>query len=214
MEGRRVNKKIRIVLADDHPIMTEGLKLTISSWEEFEVIGIASDGEKAVEMSVKLLPDLVITDMQMPKLSGAEIIKRLKEKIPGIRILAFTTFSDTETVSRAVNAGCDGFLLKVIEPEKLRASLLSIASGLNVYDEDVIKQMKKGLKEEPGVVFSKREQEIIRYICQGMTNAEIADKLHLRPGTVKNIVSLLLSKCGCISRAQLVKYASEKGLME
>lgn len=214
MEGRRVNKKIRIVLADDHPIMTEGLKLTISSWEEFEVIGIASDGEKAVEMSVKLLPDLVITDMQMPKLSGAEIIKRLKEKIPGIRILAFTTFSDAETVSRAVKAGCDGFLLKVIEPEKLRASLLSIASGLNVYDEDVIKQMKKGLKEELGVVFSKREQEIIRYICQGMTNAEIADKLHLRPGTVKNIVSLLLSKCGCISRAQLVKYASEKGLME
>ncbi len=209
-----MNKKIRIVLADDHPIMTEGLKLTISSWEEFEVIGIASDGEKAVEMSVKLLPDLVITDMQMPKLSGAEIIKRLKEKIPGIRILAFTTFSDAETVSRAVKAGCDGFLLKVIEPEKLRASLLSIASGLNVYDEDVIKQMKKGLKEEPGVVFSKREQEIIRYICQGMTNAEIADKLHLRPGTVKNIVSLLLSKCGCISRAQLVKYASEKGLME
>ena len=209
-----MNKKIRIVLADDHPIMTEGLKLTISSWEEFEVIGIASDGEKAVEMSVKLLPDLVITDMQMPKLSGAEIIKRLKEKIPGIRILAFTSFSDAETVSRAVKAGCDGFLLKVIEPEKLRASLLSIASGLNVYDEDVIKQMKKGLKEEPGVVFSKREQEIIRYICQGMTNAEIADKLHLRPGTVKNIVSLLLSKCGCISRAQLVKYASEKGLME
>ena len=209
-----MNKKIRIVLADDHPIMTAGLKLTISSWEEFEVIGIASDGEKAVEMSVKLLPDLVITDMQMPKLSGAEIIKRLKEKIPGIRILAFTTFSDAETVSRAVKAGCDGFLLKVIEPEKLRASLLSIASGLNVYDEDVIKQMKKGLKEEPGVVFSKREQEIIRYICQGMTNAEIADKLHLRPGTVKNIVSLLLSKCGCISRAQLVKYASEKGLME
>ena len=209
-----MNKKIRIVLADDHPIMTEGLKLTISSWEEFEVIGIASDGEKAVEMSVKLLPDLVITDMQMPKLSGAEIIRRLKEKIPGIRILAFTTFSDAETVSRAVKAGCDGFLLKVIEPEKLRASLLSIASGLNVYDEDVIKQMKKGLKEEPGVVFSKREQEIIRYICQGMTNAEIADKLHLRPGTVKNIVSLLLSKCGCISRAQLVKYASEKGLME
>ena len=209
-----MNKKIRIVLADDHPIMTEGLKLTISSWEEFEVIGIASDGEKAVEMSVKLLPDLVITDMQMPKLSGAEIIKRLKEKIPGIRILAFTTFSDAETVSRAVKAGCDGFLLKVIEPEKLRASLLSIASGLNVYDEDVIKQMKKGLKEEPGVVFSKREQEIIRYICRGMTNAEIADKLHLRPGTVKNIVSLLLSKCGCISRAQLVKYASEKGLME
>ena len=209
-----MNKKIRIVLADDHPIMTEGLKLTISSWEEFEVIGIASDGEKAVEMSIKLLPDLVITDMQMPKLSGAEIIKRLKEKIPGIRILAFTTFSDAETVSRAVKAGCDGFLLKVIEPEKLRASLLSIASGLNVYDEDVMKQMKKGLKEEPEVVFSKREQEIIRYICQGMTNAEIADKLHLRPGTVKNIVSLLLSKCGCISRAQLVKYASEKGLME
>ena len=209
-----MNKKIRIVLADDHPIMTEGLKLTISSWEEFEVIGIASDGEKAVDMSVKLLPDLVITDMQMPKLSGAEIIRRLKEKIPGIRILAFTTFSDAETVSRAVKAGCDGFLLKVIEPEKLRASLLSIASGLNVYDEDVIKQMKKGLKEEPGVVFSKREQEIIRYICQGMTNAEIADKLHLRPGTVKNIVSLLLSKCGCISRAQLVKYATGKGLVD
>lgn len=209
-----MNEKIKVVLADDHPLLTAGLKMSINGWEEFEVVGIASNGIEVVELCERLLPDLIIMDMQMPLLSGPEAIKRIKVRFPTIRIMALTTFDDAETVSHAMEAGCDGFLLKVIAPDKLKASLLSVAGGINVYDESVMTQMKRNIRSKTEVDFSGREIEILRLVCQGLTNAEIAGKLSLRPGTVKNLISLLLSKSCCISRAQLVKYATENRLIE
>lgn len=209
-----MNEKIRVLLADDHPLMTEGLRLTISSWEEFEVVGVASDGAEAVELCRTLKPDIAILDMQMPKLSGPEVVCQIKAETPKMRVVALTTFDDAETVRRAMEAGCNGFLLKVIEPDKLRASLLSVMGGLNVYDQEVMANLKQSLTRKPEADFSQRELEMLRFVCQGMTNAEIADRLNLRPGTVKNMVSLLLSKTGCISRAQLARYAVEKHLVD
>ena len=109
--------RIKVLLADDHPIMGEGLRLTISAWDEFEIVGVASDGQKAVEMCRSLSPDLVILDMQMPRLSGSEAIEKIRREHPNIRTVALTTFDDAETVAHAMEAGCNGFLLKVIEPE-------------------------------------------------------------------------------------------------
>ena len=209
-----MSEKIRVLLADDHPLMTEGLQLTISSWEEFEVVGVASDGMEAVELCRALKPDIAILDMQMPKLSGPEVVCQLKAETPEIRVVALTTFDDAETVRRAMEAGCNGFLLKVIEPDKLKASLLSILGGLNVYDKEVMANLKQSLTRRPEADFTQRELEMLRFIYQGMTNAEIADRLNLRPGTVKNMVSLLLSKTGCISRAQLARYAVDKRLVD
>ena len=137
-----------------------------------------------------------------------------QELLPEVRVLALTTFDDVNTVSGALEAGCNGFLLKVIDPEKLRSSMLSIAGGLNVYDEDAISHLQQSLKDRRNTAFSSREREVLGYVCEGMTNAEIAAKLNLRPGTVKNMISLLLSKTDCISRAQLVKYAAENNLIE
>lgn len=209
-----MSERIRVLLADDHPIMAEGLKLTISAWEEFEVVGIAADGQEAVELSRALSPDLIILDMQMPRLSGPEAIRRIKAERPQTRVLALTTFDDADTVSRALEAGCNGFLLKVIEPARLRASLKSIVDGLNVFDQEAMAHFSQRMQGKPQIDISQRELSVLRYVCQGMTNAEIAEKLSLRPGTVKNMISLLLSKTGCISRAQLVKYAAEKNLVE
>ena len=209
-----MSEKIRVLLADDHPLMTEGLRLTISSWEEFEVIGVASDGAEAVELCRTLKPDIAILDMQMPKLSGPEVVCQIKAETPEMRVVALTTFDDAETVRRAMEAGCNGFLLKVIEPDKLKASLLSIMGGLNVYDKEVMANLKQSLTRRPEADFTQRELEMLRFICKGMTNAEIADRLNLRPGTVKNMVSLLLSKTGCISRAQLARYAVDKRLVD
>lgn len=205
-----MSEKIRVLLADDHPLMTEGLRLTIDGWEEFDVVGVASDGAEAVELCRKLKPDIVILDMQMPKLSGPEVIVNVKSEMPEMRFVALTTFDDEETVRQAMEAGCNGFLLKVIEPDKLKASLLSILGGMNVYDKDVMAHLKQSLTRKTEVDFTQREMEILRFVCQGMTNAEIADRLNLRPGTVKNMISLLFSKTGCISRAQLAMYAVEK----
>lgn len=209
-----MSERIRVLLADDHPIMTEGLKLTISAWDEFEVVGIAADGEAAVAMNRSLSPDLIILDMQMPRLSGPEAIRQIRKERPGVRTLALTTFDDADTVARAMEAGCNGFLLKVIAPEKLRASLLSIAGGMNVYDEEAMSHLKMNLSQRPEVDFTPRELEILGYVCRGMTNAEIAEQLGLRPGTIKNMVSLLLSKTGCISRAQLARYAADNRLTD
>ena len=206
--------RIRVLLADDHPIMTEGLKLTISAWSEFEVVGIAADGQRAVEMCQSLSPDLVILDMQMPRLSGPEAIEQIRRDHPGVRTVALTTFDDADTVARAMEAGCNGFLLKVIAPEKLRASLLSIAGGMNVYDEEAMSHLKMNLSQRPEVDFTPRELEMLGYVSRGMTNAEIADRLNLRPGTVKNMISLLLNKTGCISRAQLARYAADNRLTD
>jgi len=206
--------RIRVLLADDHPIMTEGLKLTISAWSEFEVVGIAADGQRAVEMCRSLSPDLVILDMQMPRLSGPEAIEQIRREHPSIRTVALTTFDDADTVARAMEAGCNGFLLKVIAPEKLRSSLLSIAGGMNVYDDEAMSHLKMNLSQRPEVDFTPRELEMLGYVSRGMTNAEIADRLNLRPGTVKNMISLLLNKTGCISRAQLARYAADNRLTD
>ena len=209
-----MHERIKVLLADDHPLLAIGLKMVISEWDEFDVVGIASDGEEAVSLCEALQPDLVIMDMQMPRLSGPEAITQIKTAYPNIRILALTTFDDSKTVSQAMESGCDGFLLKVIEPEKLRASLLSVAGGMGVYDEEVMDQLRKKIAPKAELRFTKREQEILSYVSQGMTNAEIARQLSLRPGTVKNLISLLLSKTNCISRAQLVKFAAENQLVE
>ena len=209
-----MSERIRVLLADDHPIMTEGLKLTISAWSEFEVVGIATDGQRAVELCQSLSPDLVILDMQMPRLSGPEAIEQIRREHPNVRTVALTTFDDADTVARAMEAGCNGFLLKVIAPEKLRASLLSIAGGMNVYDDEAMSHLKRNLSQRPEVDFTPRELEMLGYVSRGMTNAEIADRLNLRPGTVKNMVSLLLNKTGCISRAQLARYAADNRLTD
>ena len=205
--------KIKVLLADDHPLMTQGLKLTIGGWEEFEVVGIAADGAEAVQMCQSLEPDIAVLDMQMPKMSGSEAIRRIRKTNPQIRIAALTTFDDAETVREAMDAGCNGFLLKVIEPEKLRSSLLSIAGGLNVYDEEAMSHLKQRIERRGDPEFTAREMEVLGYVCEGMTNAQIAGRIGLRPGTVKNMLSLLLSKTGCVSRAQLARYASNRQLI-
>ena len=208
-----MSEKIRVLLADDHPILTKGLNLLISEWEEFEVVGIAADGQQAVELSRKLRPDIVMIDMQMPKMSGAEAIRIIKAELPGVHTLALTTFSDAETASAAFSAGCDGYLLKVIEPERLRSSLISIAGGLKVFNEDVMAEIEKFLQQPRKDDFSPRDLEVLGCIVRGMTNAQIAKELGLQAGTVKNVVSMLLSKTGCISRAQLARYATEYKLV-
>ncbi|MDI9590278.1 MAG: response regulator transcription factor [Acidobacteriota bacterium] len=209
-----MSEKIRVLIADDHPLLVSGMKMTISEWDEFEVVGVAFDGIETVNLCRELSPHLVILDMRMPRLSGAGAIARIKKDLPDVRILALTTFDDEETVQEAMRAGCDGFLLKVIDEERLRASMLSIVNGIGVFDEDVMRRVQHGMRSTAGVEFSDREREILFFVCQGLTNVEIARELSLRPGTVKNLISLLLSKTNCVSRAQLVRYAMEHQLAD
>ncbi|MCR5456877.1 MAG: response regulator transcription factor [Clostridiales bacterium] len=208
-----MDKKIKILIADDHPLLTDGLKLAISEWEDFELTNIASNGQEAVELCEKETPDIVLIDMQMPVLSGADAAKIIKDKFPGIRIVAFTTFCDAETVDKALKARCDGFLLKTIDPKQLRSSLYSVLDGMSVIDGVAMEELRKREASQICVDFSEREIETLGYICNGMSNKEIAEKLGLQPGTVKNMISLMLNKTFCVSRADLSRYAVEHRLI-
>lgn len=207
-----MTEKTKVVLADDHQILLAGLKMTINSWDEFEVVGTAQDGNELVRLCEDLCPDLVLTDMQMPKMSGTEAAAIIKKNNPNVKVVALTTFDDSETVMKAVKADCDGFLLKVIEPEQLHRSLQAIMNGISTFDALAMKQLKAHIEEQNSVQLTEREREILKYICQGDTNKEIAEKMFLQAGTIKNIVSLLLSKTECVSRADLTRYAIEHHL--
>ena len=188
--------------------------MTIEGWEEFEVAGIGSDGLQTVALCDELVPDIVLMDMQMPGLSGAEATRKIKAAHPEIRVVALTTFYDGETVSQALREGCDGFLLKVINPEQLRSAMHSILQGISVIDSTAMEQLRR--QEESRAIgnFSERERLILQYICKGCSNKEIAEKISLQTGTVKNMVSLLLSKTSCVSRADLTRFAIEQHLVE
>ena len=209
-----MKEKISVILADDHKLLLSGLSMQLSSWEEFEVIATCVNGKETIEACDRTVPDVVLMDMQMPVLTGAEATKIIKEKHPEVKIIALTTFDDHETVEAALNAGCDGFLLKVLEPEQLRASLHSVMKGISVMDAEAMKHFRQGGEKGTTGELSERELTVLKLVCKGYTNKEIAGVLSLQPGTVKNIVSMLLSKTFCVSRADLTRYAYKNNLVE
>ena len=208
-----MKEKIKVILADDHKLLLSGLNMQMASWEEFEVIALCVNGKETVEACDKNIPDVILMDMQMPVLTGVEATKIIKEKHPDVKIVALTTFDDHDTVESALNAGCDGFLLKVSDPEQLRSSLHSIMEGVNVMDAEAMRHFRQKKTEGAGE-FNERELTILKFVCKGYTNKEIAGVLSLQPGTVKNIVSMLLNKTFCVSRADLTRYAYKNNLVE
>lgn len=206
--------KCRVLIADDHPILAEGLKMMIDDWESFEVCGLAADGSEAIELCGRLAPDIVIMDLRMPGLDGIGATRAIKQHHPRTKVLALTTFSDAASVKNALAAGCDGFLLKAIEPDKLRHAMQLLAEGISVFDESALETFQSAAQASSALSFTAREQQILQCVCEGMTNGEIAERMGLQTGTIKNLISLLLSKTNSISRSKLATYAVEHGLAQ
>lgn len=206
--------KIKIIIADDHPITIEGLKVTIEKWDDFVVINTANNGQELLSILENTPVDIALIDIRMPVLDGIETIRIIKNKYPNVRTVALSTFDDVDTISRSIEAGCDGFLLKVIESNQLRQALLSVMDGINVVDKAALEILKNKEKIEKECKFSERELQILEYICNGDSNKEIAAKLSLQVGTVKNIVSLMLSKSYCVSRVALTRFALDNHLVK
>ncbi len=209
-----MKEKIKVILADDHKILLAGLNMQLESWEEFNVIAQCVNGKETIEACDKEKPDIILMDMQMPVLTGFEATKIIKEKYPDIKVVALTTFDDYETVEAALDAGCDGFLLKVSNPDQLRSSIHSVMDGVNIMDAEAMKHFRQKKENNGGSEFNDRERMVLKLICEGYTNKEIAGVLSLQPGTVKNIVSMLLNKTFCVSRADLTRYAYKNKLVD
>ena len=215
---------IRVLIADDHELMRNGLRAILDAQQDIEVVGEAEHGALAVENAIRLHPDVVIMDIRMPRLDGIEATKRLAvqgEKAP--KVLVLTTFDLDEYVYQALRAGAAGFLLKDTPPRQLAEAVRTIAAGESLLAPAVTKRLiERYVSRPPGdtarrerfAELTERELEVLQLITRGLSNAEIGARLFLSEATVKTHVTRILSKLGVRDRVQAVVLAYETGLVQ
>ncbi|WP_303804098.1 response regulator transcription factor [Ruminococcus flavefaciens] len=207
---------INVILADDVKILRAGLKAVLISDEDINVVAEASDGKEAYEMCVRYKPDVVLMDMRMPDYDGGYGTRKIKDTLPDIKVLVLTTFDDKETVEKAISSGADGYILKEMDNDKIINSIKAVAGGINVFCNNIFRSIKKDvLLQQDGKNFdlSERDVNILRLICDGLDNKEIASQLFLAEGTVRNSVSKLLEKLNVKDRTQLAVFAIKNNLI-
>jgi DNA-binding NarL/FixJ family response regulator len=206
--------KLRIVLADDHAVVREGMKTLISGQADMEVVGEAADGPSTVALVEALDPDIAVVDVSMPGFNGAEVTKKLKEARPGRKVLALTVHEDRGYLHLLMGAGASGYVLKRAAADELIRAIRTVADGGTYLDPVVTGSVVAGYIGHPNgqkADLSEREVEVVKFIAQGYSNKEIASQLELSVKTVETYKMRSLEKLGIRSRVGLVKYAAQQG---
>ncbi len=212
--------KIRILLADDHAVVREGLKALINSQPEIEVVGEASDGPTAVSLTTELDPDVVIVDVSMPGLSGAQVTSQLRAIRPDRKVLVLTVHEDKGYLRQLLEAGAVGYVLKRAAASELVQAIRAVASGGTYLDPTLAGGVVDNFirptpeKESPAVELSDREAEVMRLIALGYSNKEIAAQLKLSVKTVETYKMRSMEKLQIRSRVDIVRYAAKRGWLE
>ncbi|PYS57227.1 MAG: DNA-binding response regulator [Acidobacteria bacterium] len=216
-------KSIKILLVDDQPLFREGLRTLLSVQSDFEIVGEAGNGEEALSLARKLLPSVVLMDLQMPVLDGVAATRRLHQDLPDCHVIVLTTFDDDEMVFDGLRAGAIGYLLKDAPSEKLGEAIRLAARGESFLQPSVAAKVVAEfarLTSKPAMnsralvePLSDRELEILSLIADGASNREIAGTLFLAEGTVKNHVTNILGKLGVRDRTQAALKARDTGLI-
>jgi len=213
---------IRVLLADDQALFREALHLLLSVQPGIEVIGEAADGEQAITLAAVHQPDVILMDLQMPVLDGVAATVRLKSALPGCRVIALTTFDDDARVFEALRAGAVGYLLKDVSGAGLVAAIRAAVRGEMPLQPVVVAKVVGELARRPAPdavpslsidALTPREMDILRLMCAGRSNREIAETLVIAEGTVKNHVTHILGKLGARDRTQAVILARERRLV-
>jgi DNA-binding NarL/FixJ family response regulator len=211
--------RIRVLVADDHTIVRQGLVGILKASEDVEVVGEAADGAEAVEKASKLKPDVVVLDVSMPHLSGLEAARRIRESLPATRILVLTMHDDEEYVLKMVRAGASGYLLKDSAASELLAGIRALKSGKVYFGPHASRalaeayQSDRPLPDDPYERLTDREREVFQLVVEGKTNAQIADLLCISPKTVDNHRTRLMEKLGVHGTADLVRFAAKHKLI-
>jgi DNA-binding NarL/FixJ family response regulator len=214
---------IRVLLVDDQRLMREGLRVLLELEPDLEVVGEAGDGQQALDAYAALRPDVVLMDVRMPGMDGVEATRRLRERWPEARIIILTTFDDDAYVFEGLRAGALGYLLKDVSGNTLAEAVRTVAAGGALLAPSVARKVvaafsrlspparppDEGLPEP----LSEREKEVLRLLAQGLSNREIAERLVLAEGTVKNHVTTILQKLGVRDRTQAALRARQMGLL-
>ena len=213
--------KVRILIADDHPLLRQALTHSLSIQPDFEVIAEAVDGEEALRLALELVPDVAILDIVMPKLNGLEVTRKIKEACPSIAVLILTIYDDNEHVMSTLEAGAAGYLTKNASDKDVILALRAIANGEMVVSPNVMQQIimntphyMKQVKLNPhNVQFSVREEQILRCVARGKPNKEIALELDLSVRTVKSYLESIFSKLQVSSRTEAIVLCLRSGLL-
>ena len=205
--------RIRVLIADDHYMVREGLKVFLAEQGDFEVVGEAADGAEAVEQCRLLEPDVVLMDVLMPVMDGADATARVKEECPECQIVALTSFVDEDLVERVLAGGAISYLLKDARPEKLAQAIRDAYQGRGSIDSSAMQALMHK-DDKVGQDLTAREREVLKLLAAGLSNNEIAEKLTLSPGTVRLHVSNVLTKLGAPNRTSAAIIAVKHGLAE
>jgi DNA-binding NarL/FixJ family response regulator len=205
---------IRILIADDHGVVREGLRTYLELQDGLEVVGEAGDGEEAVREAERLAPDVILMDLVMPKLDGVGAMRELRARLPRSRVIVLTSFADDERLLPAVQAGAAGYLLKNVQPAELARAVRLAHDGGTMLDPSVATRLVDALAETPAErpTLTPREDEVLGLIARGLSNKRIAFELGLSEKTVKTHVAHVLSKLGVADRTQAAVYAVRAGL--
>jgi DNA-binding NarL/FixJ family response regulator len=214
MELLTVNK-IKVLIADDHLVVREGLIVMLQSTGECEVIGQASNGEEAVLLAHKLQPDVAIVDLQMPGMGGIEAIQRITQQTPKVKVIVLSTFDQDEYIYQSVQAGAKGYVLKGTGLDELLDVVRSAAMGKLLLSSDIATKLIGHISTpDLGLALTDREREVLKFLARGWRNREIAEHLCISERTVKNHVTNIITKLGVKSRTEAVSQAFKEGLIK
>lgn len=209
---------IQILVADDHPVVRDGLVAILTTQADFEVVGEASNGLEALEIAHQRHPNVVLLDLEMPELDGVHTIQQLQQQAPEIRVIVFTAFDTDERILRAVKAGAQGYLLKGVPREEIFNAIRVVNSGGSLLTPVVASKLLRqvsGHDASPTIEgLTPREVDVLALMAQGLQNKEIAQQLVISERTVKFHVSSILSKLGAGNRTEAVTIAVQQGLID
>lgn len=207
-------KMLRLLLVDDHKVVRLGLRSLLDSEPDLEVVGEAATAAEAIQLAGHLQPDLVLLDVRLPDQSGIVACQQIRRRWPAIQVLMLTSYADEELVLEAIDAGAAGYVLKQLDTDDLLKAIRIVAQGDAVLDpavtKKVLSQVRRASQEAQGAAFrdlSERELQVLALVAEGKTNAEIAEALMLSEKTVRNHVSIILSKLNLTNRIEAATYA-------
>jgi DNA-binding NarL/FixJ family response regulator len=210
--------KIKIIIADDHPVFINGVSTLLKEVPEFEVVAEVENGEALIKQAELYTPDVILTDIQMPIKDGIEATKEICKRFPKIKVIALTTFSESIYIKKMLAAGASGYILKTTDKEGLITAIKKVAAGEKHFSAEIVNQLTNNFSDKtvslnPIETLTKREKEILTLIAQGLTDKEIADIIFLSPLTIISHRKNILSKLSLKNKVEITRFAMENNLL-
>jgi two-component system response regulator DevR len=216
-----MSKTVRIMIADDHAVVRAGLRALLEHQAHFRVVAEAGTGEDAIEQAIATQPDVCVLDIRMPGLSGIEACRQIVQEVQGCRVIMLTSYAEDELLMAAIQAGASGYVLKRIGDNELVQAVERVSRGEGMLDPamttTIFSEVRKANQAQHAAAFSEltpQEMAVLSLVAEGLTNRQIAVKLYLGEGTVRNYVSSVLSKIGASNRAEAAAYAVKHNIHE